>query len=96
METNHQIEQQKSRHSLVTIVIVAGILITIIISVLTLLNCWSMIEYAGWEFEPFLHRQGVKDSYDLVTSLLFGEMIVSVVSTVLILFFFVKLLQWKK
>jgi cbb3-type cytochrome oxidase subunit 1 len=71
-------------------------LVTIVINALSLLNCWSMIEYAGWEFEPLLHRSGIKDSYDLVTSLLFWEMIVSIVSTVLILIFCVKLLQWKK
>lgn len=96
MESNNQKEQLKSRHSLVTIVIVAGILITIIINVLTLLNCWSMIEYADWEFEPYLSREGITELFHSVEDYLFLKMLVTIVATACVIFFLVKLLRGKK
>ena len=96
MESNNQIEQPKSRHSLVTIVIVLGILITIIINVLTLLSCWSMIGYAEWEFEPFQQVSDIAKAHRTVFFVLLAQMFVAIVSTVFIVVHYVKLLRWKK
>lgn len=96
METNESVLQKKSRNPIVIIVIIASMLVTILVNALSLLKGWSMIEYVGWEFEPLLHKEGVKESYDLVTSLLLGKMLVTIVATICIIFFSVMLLRWKK
>ena len=61
MEANNQIEQPKFRHPITTIIIVAGMLLTLIINALTLLNCWSMIGYAQWDFGALTHDQDIQE-----------------------------------
>jgi hypothetical protein len=96
METNEKIEQLKDRHTLITIVIVAGIIITFIINLLMLLNCWSMIGYAQWEFGAFTHDPDIQEVYRTVFDVLLVQMLVVIVSTVFIMIFYAKLLSWKK
>ena len=96
METNEKIDQPKDRHALITIVIVAGILFTLIINALTVLNCWSMIGYAQWEFGAFSHDPDIQEAHRTVFDVLLVQMLVVIVSTVFIMFFYAKLLGWKK
>lgn len=96
METTEIKEQPKSRHPLVTIVIVAGMALTLIINVATLMNCWSMIGYAQWEFGAFSHDPDIQEAHRTVFFVLLALMLVVIVSTVFIMFFYAKLLGWKK
>lgn len=96
METTEIKEQPKSHHPLVTIVIVAGMALTLIINVLTLLNCWSMIGYAQWEFGAFTHDPDIQEEHRTVFFVLLAQMLVAVVATVFILIYYIKLLEWKK
>ena len=96
METTEIKEQPKSRHPLVTIVIVAGMALTLIINVLTLLNCWSMIGYAQWEFGAFTHDPDIQEAHRTVFFVLLAQMLVAIVSAVFIMVFYAKLLEWKK
>lgn len=96
METNEKTVQPKDRHALVTIVIVTGMLLTLIINALTVLNCWSMIGYAQWEFGAFSHDPDIQEVRRVVFNVLLVQMLVVIVSTVFIMLFYAKLLGWKK
>ena len=96
METTSIKEQPKSRHPLATIVIVVGMLLALIINILTVLNCWSMIGYAHWEFGAFSHDPDIQEVRRTVFDVLLAQMLVAIVATVFILIYYVKLLEWKK
>lgn len=96
MEAADSIEQPKSRHPLVTVVIVGGMLLALIINALTVLNCWSMIGYAQWEFGAFVHDPNIQEVHRTVFDVLLVQILVAIVSAVFIMVFYAKLLEWKK
>ena len=96
METCNTLDQTNSRNAFVTIVIVAGIILTLVINLYSLLNSWSMMGYADWEFQPLLSREGVTELFHSVKDYLLLKMPVVIVATACIIFFLVKLLQGKR
>ena len=96
METTERKERPKDRHPLVTVVIVVGMLLTLIINALTVLNCWSMIGYAHWEFGAFTHDPDIQEVRRTVFDVLLAQMLVAIVATVFIMIYYVKLMEWKK
>ena len=96
METNSKSEQTTSRNAFVTILIVVGIILTLVINLYSLLNSWSMMGYADWEFQPLLSREGVAELFHSVKHCLLWDMLVAIVAAVCVIFFLVKLLQGKR
>lgn len=86
----------KNRNPLVTVLIPVGMAFVLIFCWFTISNCWGIVEYAEWEFYPLLDRSGAAEAFHLVQNLLFAQMFVAVVSSIVILFFLVKILLWKK
>ena len=86
----------KSPNLLVVILIVAGMFLTIILNMLSLLNCWELIGYADWEFQPFLYKPVVAEAFHSVRINLLVYMQVTIVFVVCVLFFLIMILRWKK
>ena len=96
METNPASEQLKPRNAFVTIIIVVGIILALVINLYSLLNSWSMIGYADWEFQPLLSREGVPELFHSVKKCLLVKMLTALVATACIIFFLFKLLRGKR
>lgn len=96
METINPLEQNKSRHWIVPALLVMGMFIVIVKTILCLRGYWEWFEVAGWEFEPLTYRKGVPETYKAVKTDIFLLMVVALVSGACLLFFFVRMLMWKK
>lgn len=96
METSDQSKQTKHRNPKIAILISLGMVVVVFFCWFTISNCWGIVEYAEWEFYPLLDRTDATEAFHLVQNLLFAQMLLAIVSSIVILFFLVKILRWKK